>query len=141
MAEFLGIAGMLAGAEPIYKPVVMPDGTPKEINVGGIPKGTDFLDASRSIAGDTAPPAVTDKLLTLYKDQGIHPGEVVFDAQNNPGVMEDLLSADGRMPYQTSKPPPVEAEEGMAVSPDQSAISNTETKPLEGEIIPPGEEG
>lgn len=116
LSDFLNIAGVLAGAEPIYKPMVGADGTPKEIPLGPVPKGTDFLDAAHAIAGTETPPAVNGKLLTLYENQGIHPAEVAQDAMTNPGVAEDLLSIDDRLPYQKSV---VKPRDELKFTPDE----------------------
>lgn len=60
--------------------------------IGTLPKSQDFVDAAR-VVGDTRMP-VQEKMLDLYKENGIHPSETALSAQNDPVVAQKLLSSD-----------------------------------------------
>jgi hypothetical protein len=89
MAQAVSIAGMLAGGEhPIARaePAARVDRT-----IGTLPKPTDFVAASKVIAGQENP-VVVDKLLKLHDEFGINPAEVAHDAPRDPDVAASILS-------------------------------------------------
>jgi hypothetical protein len=71
-----------------------PQRTVQDTPVGGLPKGEDFLNAAHDLTGGNANEAVQQKLLTLYKDQGIHPAEVAHDAHSDVTITQDMVSSD-----------------------------------------------
>jgi hypothetical protein len=94
IAKVGDIALLLAGAQtPIARLERAPSGEIYKQPIGDLPKSADFVDAAKSIAGDEAPPALTDKLATLYNDHGILPAEAAHDAVKDPTVKQSLLSS------------------------------------------------
>lgn len=84
---------MALGGKPMVRVSMGPLGADTAL-IGGLPKGQDFADAARVIGNGDATPLAEKKLSDLYEQQGIHPAEVVHDAQRDPTIAQSMLSSD-----------------------------------------------
>jgi hypothetical protein len=95
------------GSMPMWRVVKGPLGARLD-QIGTMPKSQNFVDAAR-VVGDARMP-VQEKMLDLYKENGIHPAEAAHAAQNDPVVAQKLLSSDPKdmptAPRTTEEPPP-----------------------------------
>jgi hypothetical protein len=115
-AEAMGFAQWAlieSGMGRFSRPHVGPDKTVTDQVIGGLPKAEDFKNAATVL---TTPEAVEGaelpeitvtaeqrapieaKLQTLWQDHGIHPAEVVADAEADPTVAQSLLSSGTDLP-------------------------------------------
>lgn len=107
IGEFAEIGGMLLGAMPFYGVKGKGDVPIAQ----GLPKADDFVSGAEALGGSEAQ---SQKLLTMYKKHGLHPAEVVDDATQDITIVQDMLSADDRLPE--SLVPNVRVED-MALQP------------------------
>lgn len=80
-----------------------------EVPIGGVPTTKDFVNGAKIVTGEDAP-EVSNKLVTIYQDTGLHPAEVASDALIEPTVKQDLLSDNVKTP-QVYLPAPASIDE------------------------------
>lgn len=106
-------------------------GNVHHVPIGNMPQATDFLDATKAVGGTDAPLSTTQKLLTLYNENGIHPAEVAHDAQTDVTIGQNLVSTGDDLPavyrpgegYGGGKPPiPPEPPEALPPPEPQKAL-------------------
>lgn len=93
-AQFAAIATLLGMAHPVARYERGPTGDVRTTTIGGLPKAEDFATAAHVVGDVDAPFYVQEKMLTTYKEKGIHPAELANDAQTDPIVAQRLLSSD-----------------------------------------------
>lgn len=100
-ASLLEITGLLAGtwSGSFSRLKRMPDGTIAEEQIAaGIPRMSDFSNATKAITEGTDHPIVMEKLLHLYRVKGLHPAEVAVDVEMSPLVRQSMLSRGDDLP-------------------------------------------
>jgi hypothetical protein len=84
---------------PVARPHRMPTGEVRDVPIGNLPEAGDFAAASRVVAGTPTPhPGILDKIRRLWREHGIHPAEVAYDAESNPTIAQDLASSTSDLP-------------------------------------------
>ena len=121
--KFAEIALILAGSNPISRPRMGPDGRVVDQKIGSLPKPQDFPDAATVLSDGIIPPRVAgpvsmtmevngetvlrpgfrgtvveEKAQRLWQEKGIHPAEVVLDAETNPVLKQQMLSRTPDLP-------------------------------------------
>jgi hypothetical protein len=92
MLEWLMMRGDQAS---VSRPHIAKDGTVHDIEVGVPPTPDTFRKAAQALSTDgKGSPEVAAKLDHLWDEHGIHPAEVIHDAENNPSVKDALLSSN-----------------------------------------------
>jgi hypothetical protein len=115
-AQFAAIATLLGMSHPVARYERGPTGEVRTTTIGGLPKAEDFATAAHVVGDVDAPFYVQEKMLTTYKEKGIHPAELANDAQVDPIVAQRLLSSDkgvlpeGGAPPREPPPPKPPAE-------------------------------
>lgn len=98
-----GLGWALSGdAVPLARTKLMPDGRVVDEPVGVPPPAGDFDRIGRLLTDPEAPHltswSVVAKLRSLYEEHGIHPSEVLSDAQTDPALRAELNSAGPILP-------------------------------------------
>lgn len=97
--QFGQIAMLLAGSGEFSRPKAGPSGAIDQ-KVGGLPHPEDFPMAAKVLTDGTETNAahVEAKVQRLWQEHGMHPAEVVADAENNPVLHQQLLSRTADLP-------------------------------------------
>lgn len=137
------VAGALpapAGGAFVKRHTRGPRGEIVEETVGGLPKPESFQETAAVATRMEVAPQVEPKLKKLWEEKGVHPAEVLADAERDPVVKQALLSSD------PTALPEIYGLTHTDVRPDwdnwdRQARSAISTRRLEnGDVIPaPGE--
>lgn len=98
-AQLAQVAALLSGAKgPKTGPARAPIPNIANGPVIELPRAQDFRNAAASISGAPASYQVEQKLLRLWKEQGIHPNEVAADAMHDRAIAETVRSGSEELP-------------------------------------------
>lgn len=92
------LAALGTGSHVISRLRAGPDGMLHEQNIGKLPEPQDFKNAQIVVTHGEVAPHVEAKLNQLWQDHGVHPAEVLAEAERDPVVKQQLLSTTGELP-------------------------------------------
>jgi hypothetical protein len=110
---------------------VGPTGEIEPQKIGGLPKGADFSEAGRALAAGDTTPLMEQKLGVIYGETGVHPAEVVHDAQRDPTITQSILSSDkGDLPEVYGKTVSLDKEAGEKQGMNYYTVRDAKGEPI-----------
>lgn len=119
VSQIVNFAGLLSGAEVTRVRPGKIGSVAMEETVGRLPEAGDFVTAERAATGGTPEPHVAAKLDKLWREDGVHPAEVIADMKDDPMLAAQVLAKGEQIPAHYRAPeadaggkPPTEPPKG-----------------------------